>query len=59
MMDKNGDNTISPDELLEVFSFNDNFDIDMAKEMIMDMFDGLQASARIDKTFLDYKYHYR
>ena len=34
MMDKNGDNTISPDELLDVFSFNDNFDIEMAKEMI-------------------------
>ena len=34
MMDKNGDQTISPDELLEVFSFNENFDIDMAREMI-------------------------
>ena len=34
MMDKNGDNTISPDELLEVFSFNENFDIQMAEEMI-------------------------
>ena len=34
MMDKNGDNTISPDELLDVFSFNDNFNIDMAREMI-------------------------
>lgn len=34
MMDKNGDNTISPDELLDVFSFNDNFNIEMAKEMI-------------------------
>ena len=34
MMDKNGDNTISPDELLDVFSFNENFNIDMAKEMI-------------------------
>jgi hypothetical protein len=34
MMDKNGDNTISPDELLDVFSFNENFDIDMATEMI-------------------------
>ena len=33
-MDKNGDNTISPDELLEVFSFNENFDIKMAEEMI-------------------------
>ena len=34
MMDKNGDQTISPDELLEVFSFNENFDLDMAREMI-------------------------
>ena len=34
MMDKNGDQTISPDELLEVFSFNENFDIEMAREMI-------------------------
>ena len=34
MMDKNGDNTISPDELLDVFSFNENFNIDMAREMI-------------------------
>ena len=34
MMDKNGDNTISPDELLDVFSFNENFDIEMAREMI-------------------------
>lgn len=34
MMDKNGDNTISPDELLDVFSFNENFNIDMATEMI-------------------------
>jgi len=34
MMDKNGDNTISADELLDVFSFNENFDIEMAKEMI-------------------------
>ena len=34
MMDKNGDNTISPDELLEVFSFNENFDLRMAEEMI-------------------------
>ena len=34
MMDKNGDNTISPEELLEVFAFNENFDISMANEMI-------------------------
>lgn len=34
MMDKNGDQTISPDELLEVFSFNENFNIQMAQEMI-------------------------
>ena len=34
MMDKNGDNTISPDELLDVFSFNENFNIEMATEMI-------------------------
>lgn len=34
MMDKNGDQTISPDELLDVFSFNENFDIEMAREMI-------------------------
>ena len=30
MLDRNGDQTISADELLEIFSFNDNFDITMA-----------------------------
>ena len=30
MLDKNGDGTISADELLEIFSFNDNFDIKSA-----------------------------
>lgn len=34
MMDKNGDNTISLDELLDVFSFNKNFDMKMAKQII-------------------------
>ena len=34
MLDRNGDQTISADELLEIFSFNDNFDISMAEEMI-------------------------
>jgi len=30
MLDRNGDQTISADELLEIFSFNDNFDLNMA-----------------------------
>ncbi len=34
MLDRNGDQTISADELLEIFSFNDNFDLNMAQEMI-------------------------
>lgn len=34
MMDKDGDNNISPEELLDVFSFNKNFNLEMAKEMI-------------------------
>ena len=34
MLDRNGDQTISADELLEIFSFNDNFDLSMAQEMI-------------------------
>ena len=34
MLDRNGDQTISAEELLEIFSFNNNFDINMAKEMI-------------------------
>ena len=34
MLDKNGDQTISADEILEIFSFNDNFNLSMAEEMI-------------------------
>lgn len=34
MLDRNGDQTISADELMEVFSFNENFDNKMAQEMI-------------------------
>ena len=61
MLDRNGDQTISSDELLEIFSFNDNFNIGMAEEMIRqvdvnkdggiqyDEFEALMKSIDFDK----------